>query len=228
MFLLLVGQAISRNEKNMIKLIFIDMSKTLVKGSGANSGADFLGKGDRYREIYPKYNSGDITMRTLLKETYACWKNLKVRDLPEVYKTFEFNDGAKEAIHDILQRGMKTALLTQLPTHLGELFQDDLGIDFITGTVLEVKYGIFTGKILEYHDDKRKAASCILEKEHISPKDSISIGDRKDDADVFDLVRFGVAYNGDSAAKKAAKYSITDFKELIPIIDRESAPSYGR
>ena len=198
------------------------MSGTLVKGSGANSGADFIGKGDRYREIYPKYKSGEITMRTLLKETFACWKGLKVSDLPQVYKTFEFNDGAKEAVRAIRQRGMKTALLTQLPTHLGRLFQEDLGFDFITGTVLEVKDGVFTGRILEFHDDKKQEASHILEKERISPKDSISVGDRKDDAAVFDLVKFGVSYNGDDTAKSAAKYSITHFKELIPIIDKES------
>ncbi len=212
----------------VIELVFIDMSGTLVKGSGANSGGDYIGKGGRYREIYPKYKSGEITMRTLLKETFACWKGLNVSDLPEVYKTFEFNDGAKETVRALKQRGIKTALLTQLPTHLGTLFQDDLDFDFITGTVLEVKDGIFTGKILEFHDDKRQEASHLLEKEHISPRDSISVGDRKDDADVFRLVRFGVAYNGDSAAKKAAKYSITYFKELVPIIDKESAASHGK
>lgn len=212
----------------VIELVFIDMSGTLVKGSGANSGGDFLGKGGRYREIYPKYKSGGITMRALLKETFACWKGLKVSDLPEVYKTFEFNDGAKEAIHALKQRGMKTALLTQLPTYLGKLFQEDLGFDFITGTVLEVKGGIFTGKILEFHDDKRQEASHLLEKEHISPRDSISVGDRKDDADVFRLVRFGISYNGDDTAKKAAKYSITNFRELIPIIDKESGSKDSR
>ncbi|MFH1126874.1 MAG: hypothetical protein V1718_02075, partial [archaeon] len=111
----------------MIKLLFIDMSKTLVKGSGANSGAEYLKKGDRYKEIYPEYTKGQITMEELLKETYACWKGLNVSDLPEVYKTFEFNDGAKEAVRAIKERGMKTALLTQIPTHLGSLFQDDLG-----------------------------------------------------------------------------------------------------
>ncbi|MFH1432664.1 MAG: HAD family phosphatase [archaeon] len=206
----------------MIKLLFIDMSKTLVKGSGANSGAEYLKKGDRYKEIYPEYTKGQITMEELLKETYACWKGLNVSDLPEVYKTFEFNDGAKEAVRAIKERGMKTALLTQIPTHLGSLFQDDLGFDYIAGTVLEVKDGAFTGRILEYHDNKKKEAEKILEKERISPKDAVSIGDRKDDADVFKLVRFGIAYNGDEAAKKAAKYRITDFRELLGIIEKES------
>ncbi|MFH1127465.1 MAG: HAD hydrolase family protein, partial [archaeon] len=106
--------------------------------------------------------------------------------------------------------------------HLGSLFQDDLGFDYIAGTVLEVKDGAFTGRILEYHDNKKKEAEKILEKERISPKDAVSIGDRKDDADVFKLVRFGIAYNGDEAAKKAAKYRITDFRELLGIIEKES------
>jgi len=207
----------------MIKLVFIDMSGTLVDGSGANSGADFLGKGDAYREIYPKFKSGDMPMDELLARTYACWEGLSINDLPKVYAKFDFNPGAKETVRAISKRGIRTALLSFIPTHLSELFKKDIGFDFITGTVLEVKDGKFTGNVLAFPEDKGREAMKILARERISQNDAISIGDRKDDAKVFEKVRFGVAFNGDETARKAAKYSIADFRELLSIIEKESA-----
>jgi len=205
----------------MIKIIFIDMSRTLVKGSGANSGADFLGKGDTYRKLYPFYKSGEIGMKELLTKTFASWEGLKVDDLPKVYAKFEFNEGVKDTIKEIKKKGLKTMLLTNIPTHLGQLFQKELDFDYIGGTVLEVKNGVFTGKILKFGDDKVAEAMKLLEKENLSSEEAISIGDRKDDAEVFKKVKFGVAFDGDDAAKKAAKYQITEFKELINIINKE-------
>lgn len=198
------------------------MSRTLVKGSGANSGADFLGKGSVYKQIYSEYISGKIDMKELLIKTFACWKGLKVNDLPKVYARFEFNDGVKETIRKIKKKRIKMMLLTNIPTHLSKLFQKELGFDYIGGTILEVKNGVFTGKILKFGHDKATEAMKILKKENISPEEAISIGDRKDDAKVFERVKFGVAYNGDEIAKKTARYQITDFRELLDIIEKES------
>jgi len=122
----------------------------------------------------------------------------------------------------IKEMGIQTALLSNVATHLAEFFKQELNFDFTTGNVLEVKNGIFTGKIIEFHDDKVKEAMEILHVSGIHPSDAISIGDRKDDAKVFEKVKFGVAFNGDETARKAAKYQITNFKELINIIKKES------
>jgi len=209
----------------MIKLVFIDMSKTLVKGSGANAGADFLGKGDVYRELYPRYKSGDIPIEKLLTETFKCWAGLKVEELPKVFERLEYNEGVKETIKRLKEKGIKTALVSNVPKHLNEIIQKDLGLDFITGSILEIKNRVFTGKVLEFSHDKATEAIKILEEQKIPPDEAISIGDRKDDSKVFEKVKFGVAYNGDETAKKAAKYQITDFRELIDIIEKESQNS---
>lgn len=198
------------------------MSRTLVKGSGSNAGGEFLRKGNVYKEIYPKYQSGEISMKQLLTKTYACWKGLKVKDLPKVYAKFEFNKGAKETIKKVNGKGYKTMLLTNIPTHLAMLFQKELGFDYIGGTVLEVKNGVFTGKILKFGSNKAEEAMKILKKERISPSEAISIGDRKDDAEVFKKVKFGVAYCGDETANKIAKYKITEFKKLLSILEKET------
>ncbi|PIO03972.1 hypothetical protein COT48_02810 [Candidatus Woesearchaeota archaeon CG08_land_8_20_14_0_20_47_9] len=87
--------------------------------------------------------------------------------------------------------------------------------------MLEVKQGFFTGRVLEFHNDKSREAMRILREAKIKPEEAISIGDGRDDAEVFKKVRFGVAYNGCEAARKAAKYSITGFRELLGIVERD-------
>ena len=203
----------------MIKMLFIDMSRTLVKGSGANSGAAFLGKGDTYRTLYPKYQSGEIGMEELLTSTYYCWKGLKTEDLPKVYAKFEFNPNVKNTIKQIKAKEIKTTLLTNIPKQLALLFKEELGFDFVGGSLLEVKEGVFTGKVLEFAHDKVTEALKVLNQQNIEPHEAISVGDRKDDAEVFKKVKFGISYNGDDAANKASKYQITDFRELLTIIE---------
>lgn len=204
-----------------IKIIFIDMSNTLVKGSGSNSGADFLGKGDIYRKLYSKYKAGVLSTPELLTEVFACWEGLDIKDLPKVYARFEFNDNVKSILEKIKARGIKTALITNIPILLSEEFRKDLGFNYISGTHLEVKEGKFTGRVLEFRNDKAEEVRKILEKEKISPSQAIAIGDTKEDAGMFKKVKFGIAYNGDETAKRAAKYCITDFMELLKIIEKE-------
>ena len=97
-----------------------------------------------------------------------------------------------------------------------------MGFDYITGTELKLKNWEFTGKVLKFHNNKAKEAIEILKKEGFSPSDAISVGDRKDDAALFKKVKFGIAYNGDETAMKAAKYCIADFGEILKIIEKES------
>jgi len=207
----------------MIKLILVDMSGTLLKGSGVNSVADYMGKGDTYRRLYPLYRSGEITMEKLLNESIACWRGFKESDLRKVYRKFQFTEGAKETLSEIKKGGIKSALLTNVPQNLGKLFQRDFGFDVISGTVCEVKDGVFTGKILEFHHDKAKEAQRIVDELGIEPKEALSIGDRKDDAEVFKLVGVGVSYNGDEIALRESDYQINDFMDLLGIIERENA-----
>lgn len=206
----------------MIKIVFVDMSRTLVKGSGSNAGAEFLGKGELYKQIYPEYSSGKKSIEELLKQTFSCWKGLRISDLPQVYKKFEFNEGAKETINVIHKKGIKIALLTNIPTHLSELFKKELKLDFITGTTLEVKNGVFTGKVLEYHNNKVAEAKKILTNANVLPEYAIHIGDTKEDAVVFKKLKFGISYNGDNQTNKAAKYKISKFTEILKILEKES------
>jgi phosphoserine phosphatase len=178
-----------------------------------------MGKGDIYRMLYPRYQVGQITLEELLTQTYKCWQNLKLVDLPKVYSKLDFNLNAKETILKVKEHGYKTALLTNIPTHLSQMFQEELKFDYISGNILEVVDNTFTGNVLEFHNNKLNSALKILNESGIDPKDAVHIGDNNDDAEVFKKVAFGITYFGNEAARRSAKFEITDLSEVIDILD---------
>jgi len=206
----------------MIKVVFIDFGGTLVIGSGINSVPEYMGKGYVSDNLRPKFKSGEISPKEFLEKTFEGWKGFKVDDLPKIFSDFRYSEGSKETINKLNEDGIKTVLLSKLPLHLGRLLQDELKLYHIFGTKLEAIDGVFTGKVLEYPKNKGDSASIFLENENISPDEAISIGDKHDDAAAFKKVKFGVALNGDDKAKEAAKYQITDFRELLEIVEKES------
>jgi HAD superfamily phosphoserine phosphatase-like hydrolase len=205
----------------MIKALFVDFGGTLVTGSGINSVPEYLGRGDISNNLRQKFRSGEISKEEFLDKTFEGWKGFRVSDLSKIYSSFKFVEGSKETINKINERGIKIILLSKLPLHIGRLLQDDLKLYHITGTELEVVAGVFTGKVLKYPQKKADSVSAILKNENISPDEAISIGDKHDDAKVFEKVKFGVAYKGDDIANRASKYQIDNFKELLNIIEKE-------
>src|SRR5689334_13093371 len=95
-----------------IELIFFALSRIIVKGSAANSGAGFMGKGEVYDNLYPKYMKGELTLEDVLKQTYEGWEGLGMNQLSEVYQKLEFKEDAKEVIRQIKAKGIKIAMLT--------------------------------------------------------------------------------------------------------------------
>lgn len=203
----------------MIKLLFVDFSRTLASGSGCNIGGEYLGKGNAYKELYPKFQAGEVTMEELLTATFLDWKGLKLTDLPKIVETIRFSENAETSLKQIQDKGIKTALLSNIPIHLGQLIQEKFGFDYISGNVLEVIDGVFTGNVLEFHTQKQVDAKHLLELAKVSTNEAAMIGDRKDDAEVFKNISFGVSYSGDEAANKAAKYQIDDWADLPSLLN---------
>jgi len=203
----------------MIKLLFVDFSRTLASGSGCNIGGEYLGKGNVYKELYPRFQAGKLTMEELLIATFSDWKGLKLTDLPEIVESITFSENAEKSLSKIRNKGIKTVLLSNIPTHLGKLIQDRFGFDYISGNVLEVINGVFTGKVLEFHTHKQADASKILEVANITADEAAMIGDRKDDAEVFKTIAIGISYSGDEAANAAAKYRINNWADLPSLLN---------
>ncbi len=181
-----------------------------------------MGKGEKYKELYPKYQLGKISMTKLLTEIFHEWQGLKIEDLDKLVELIKFNINAKAALKEIKSQGIKTALLSNIPVQLSEIIKKIFNFDYVSGTVLEIVDGVFTGKILKFNYLKEIEARKILEQNGIAADEAVMIGDRRDDAKVFEILKFGISYNGDEAADSVAKYKIKNWDELPAILQSEN------
>lgn len=205
----------------MIKLVFVDFSGTLAESSGCNTGGRFLGRGKKHEQLWPLYVEGKITVEEILSETFSEWNGLKTSDLQQIVAKINFLPGSKEALSALSDMGIQTVLLSNIPTQLGRLVAERYGLDMYSGNVLEVIEGLFTGQVLEYHNDKVTEVKRILEEKGILPSEAVMIGDGKDDARVMDMLAFGISYRGGKQAVLASKYQIDDWSEVSGIFQNE-------
>ncbi|MDQ6984995.1 MAG: haloacid dehalogenase-like hydrolase [Candidatus Dojkabacteria bacterium] len=201
-----------------IKLVSFDMSGTLVLGSGSNSGAKLVGRGDFYDKNKSLYQDGSITMQEFLTGTFAEWEGLSISKLPEIIESFTFRENAEETVKAVKKKGYKTAFLTNVPIQLSMLLKEMFEFDFVAGTNLEVIDNKFTGKILEYAGDKVASLGKILNTAGLDYKDVVHIGDRRDDAEVFEKVSFGIAISDDDYVNSVADYQIEKIEEVLEIL----------
>lgn len=202
----------------MIKLAFFDFSFTLVTESGLNSGAKFIGKGDEYFRLREQRKKGLISMEELIRKTLANWQGLKTVNLEKVYRQFDFREGAVELMNYLKKKGVKKALITNVPIQLAEVIAKNLKFDYFVGTQMEVKNGIFTGKILKMSPNKGKAVKLICQKAGINSKGCIAVGDAPADIDMFKEVGTSVAISEVEEVRKTADYAIDDFRKILNII----------
>ena len=203
----------------MIKLACFDFSKTVAKDTGFGAGPAFLGRKKDYDKLYSKFKNGELNEESFVKSVVKLWKGLKETDLVKIHSQIELNPNIKLVLKQLHNIGIKTALISYIPTKLAELYKD-LGFDFLSGTECETKNGVFTGNIIKMNSDKSLAIKKICRMNKMNAKSSIAIGDSVNDIKMFKTVGFSnsFAYNALEKVKKHAKHHISDFKEITKII----------
>ena len=206
----------------MIKAIFLDFSRTIVKSSGLNAGPDFVGRGDIYRNLWRDYSARKINEEQLAADTLRLWQGVRTADLPTIKSGLQYTAGVKEVIPVLAQYGITSVLVSNVPSLLGRLFADELKINFVTGAEMEVVDGAYTGVVEKMFPTKGEVVREFKMRLQVLPEECAAVGDAYVDIEMFREVGLGVAFTqirSDPEVVKAARYVIDDFRELIPLID---------
>jgi len=86
-----------------------------------------------------------------------------------------------------------------------------LGLDYALSNTLEITNGQLTGKVIPpivNGEMKGKAVSILCEKELITPKDCVSVGDGANDRWMVSVSGLGVAFHAKSILKQATPHHI--------------------
>ncbi len=185
------------------KLVAFDMDGTLINGRLVFTLGDKYSVSDRIKEIMAKNIDGLEKSAQIAQ----LWKGINANEITEAIKAIPIMDGASEVIGEFKKRGYTIGIISDSYTLATDHMVKKFNMDFNVANVLEVKDGLLTGKVKmplgwEQIDCWCKISVCkrfhlerLARSMNIPLKDTIAIGDTRNDLCMIERAGIGIAFN---------------------------------
>lgn len=211
-----MGIDIALQEDNIYRsnrrLVAFDMDSTLIKVEVIDELAKKAGAGDAVAAITESAMRGEIDFSESLTERVKLLEGLDGSVLAEVAANLPLTEGAERLITTLRKLNLSTAIISGGFDYFGEHLKKKLGIDYVFANRLEIIDGKVTGKVLgEIVDGARKAQLLeqLVQKEGISMKQVIAVGDGANDLPMLSRAGLGIAFRAKPIVRKSAEQSIS-------------------
>lgn len=244
------GNHVARRPDSGRVAAFFDLDKTIIATSSAFAfGRGFLDSGMISRsealELFLTKTSYMINgqssdkmdaTRDRLADMVAGWPIADVRrvvaDTMNTVVTPAIYSEARELIDWHREQGHDIVILSASASLLVEPIAEELGIDRVVATEVEVVDGTLTGKITRYLKGEQKAEAIreLVEKQGYDLRASYAYSDSLTDVPMLSLVGHPVAVNPERGLKKHAAehgWDTRAFKNPEPLFDPPGAKEIG-
>ena len=182
---------------------------------------------DRHRreDAKKKFFEGKITYIQWAEHDISLWKekNAKKDDFFKALKNLRLMEGAMETLHELKKSGLKLAIISGSLNVVLEKFIPNYK-DFFDDVFLSRIYFDQDGSISKVEatefdmDAKALALKKIAERENISLKECVFIGDYLNDIKIMQEAGLGIAFNCDYGEVKKAANVVIEKKDLREIL----------
>jgi phosphoserine phosphatase len=193
------------------RLVVFDVDSTLVQGEVIEALAEHAGCGAEVRAVTEAAMRGELDFTQSLRRRVALLAGLPVSVLAEVSSRLEFTPGARTTVRTLKRLGFRCGAVSGGFTQIVEPLADDLGLDFCTANVLEVRDGKLTGQVIGPVVDRSGKADALRQAaEHfgVPLAQCVAVGDGANDIDMLTAAGLGVAFNGKPALREVADTAI--------------------
>jgi phosphoserine phosphatase len=212
------------------RLVAFDMDSTLIQIEVIDELARAAGVGDEVAAITERAMQGEIDFAESFRQRLALLEGLDEGVLQDIAQTLPLTDGVERLFRMLKHLGFKTAIISGGFTYFGEFLQNRLGADYVYCNQLEIIDGKITGRVYgPIVDGARKAEllRVIADKEKISLKQVIAVGDGANDLPMLSLAGLGIAFRAKPLVKKSARQALSSvgldgILYLIGVRDRET------
>jgi phosphoserine phosphatase len=211
------------------RLVAFDMDSTLIQHEVIDELAHEAGAGAQVSAITEAAMRGELEFNESLMRRVATLKGLPEPVLETVAKRLKLTEGAERLIGTLRTLGYKTAIISGGFTYFGEHLRKRLGIDYVCANELEIENGKLTGRVKGgIINAKRKAELLeeIANREHISLRQTIAVGDGANDLPMLAAAGLGIAFHAKPLVAQSARHRISHLGldgilYLIGVRDRE-------
>ncbi len=155
------------------------------------------------------------------------WKGKPAQPYLDLVAEAQYLPGVQETVKELHRRGYRTAIITSGPSLLMERAKKELDIDLGVASVLEVKDGVITGRsrhgdgspmFLEQERNKAHVAELLCEELGLALKDTVAVGDGRNDIPLFKAAGMSIAFNTkNDDVRKAATHHVegNDLRKIL-------------
>jgi phosphoserine phosphatase len=131
-------------------------------------------------------------------------------------------NGAKELLSYCKENNIRTILASGSIVPILEIYQEELGLDYIIGPRPKIKQDLIDGiSEADFPADgnfKVVGISAILQELQIEPSDCVAIGDSRGDVPMFEMAAYAIALNPKIDLSEYTDRAATDLSEVITIL----------
>jgi phosphoserine phosphatase len=211
-----MGIDIALQEDNIYRsnrrLVAFDMDSTLIKVEVIDELAKKAGAGEAVAAITEKAMRGEIDFSQSLAERVQHLKGLDESVLKEIADKLPLTEGAERLVSTLKKMNLTTAIISGGFDYFGNHLKQKLGIDYVFANRLEIVDGRVTGQVVgKVVDGARKAELLeqLVQKEGISMKQVIAVGDGANDLPMLSRAGLGIAFRAKPIVRQSAEQSLT-------------------
>ncbi len=213
------------NDSTENKLIVFDMDSTLIDAETIDELARAAGVVSKVEEITNRAMHGDLDFEQALAERVRLLEGLPVETALDAVNQINLMPGAAELVLYVKSRGYKTAMISGGFTIAAERIGKTLGIDFVVSNELLVEDGYLLGEVVgpvTQSDSKAKVFEELAQLYNVRPEQCVVVGgDGANDACIFEIAGFAIAFNPKPILREYADVVITvkDLRAVIPVLE---------
>lgn len=179
------------------KMLLADMDSTMIEQECIDELADFVGVGERVKEITARAMNGELDFEEALIERVGLLKDKPVSIIDDVLNArITLMSGGKELLATMKANGGHAALVSGGFTAFTGKVSELLGFDENRANTLIIADGKLTGEVgrpILGRDAKVQALNEITARLGITPDDVIAVGDGANDLGMLHAAGTGVA-----------------------------------
>lgn len=194
------------------RLVCFDMDSTLIEVEVIDELAKAAGVGDEVAAVTEQAMRGELDFNESFAHRLATLKGLDESVLEAIAKALPITPGAERLITTLKAMGYKTAILSGGFTYFARYLQQKLGIDYVYANELAVSDGKVTGEVVgEIVNGERKAQLLreLADREGLSLKQVIAVGDGANDIPMLSIAGLGVAFRAKPVVRAKAQHAIS-------------------
>ena len=213
-----------------IKVISLDLDGVLFNGpSAAYPLAVELGLGQRFLEVYQKTVANHQSLEDSIVEGSKIWRGVHADGAYDyTVESLPLMTGAEDVVSTLKSWGYKVGCISSgVSQFFMKPFIRRLGLDFGYSNILGEANGAHDGTVRYVMGGPQKAETAVryLREEGLSAESLASVGDGRNDIDIFAISAFSVAFNPESEdVINAASVTVRSesLKDILCYFDPES------